>query len=249
MDFICIFVFSGYNGTQKAYADLFSGSAAEFENQYKQRTVMLVSCIDEICKVPAYTAYPFNTFHSDLDSNHEDWWNFLYGKYNGNKQVTVDYNDLIPFYSQTIEFNPADTFIKNYNIDNLTDSVVYKGGYSYHMSPFVEYGGGVSFSLDTIETRYGNQPAYLKISSDAFFTDSLRNMHVVSVINGKSGNLISWRSVTWQESKPLSNGWENAELLIPLYMLDIHLDSEFKIFLWNPEKRDAFVDNISFNLY
>ncbi len=144
---ICIFLFSGSNNTQRAYADLFSGSAKEFEEQYNHRTQSLLSCTNTICKVPAYSVYPFTTFHSDLDSDHENWWNFLYGKFNGNKQVSVDYSDLIPFYHQSISFNPGDSSIENYNIENLTDSVGYNGGYSYHISPAVEYGGGFSFKI------------------------------------------------------------------------------------------------------
>ena len=245
-----IFLFSGFNGTRKAYADLFSGSANKYKNQYSMRAKMLTNCSDSICTVPAYTAYPYTTFHSDLSSNHGEWWNFLYGKFNGEKEVSVDFSALVPFYTHTIDFKPSNTHMENYNIENLTDSMSLNSGYSYYMSPDVTYGGGLAFRLDTIETRFGNQPAYIRITADAVFADTLRNMHVVSVINHKgSANPISWRSVTWVESEGLVNGWDRAEILIPLYTLNLHFSDQFKIFLWNPEKRDAFVDNITFTLY
>ncbi len=95
---VLIFLFSGFNGTRKAYADLFSGSANTFKNQYNIRAVMLANCSDSICTVPAYTAYPYTTFHSDLSSNYAEWWNFLYGKFNSEKQVSVNFTGLIPAF-------------------------------------------------------------------------------------------------------------------------------------------------------
>ncbi|NEN25384.1 hypothetical protein G3O08_17955 [Cryomorpha ignava] len=71
----------------------------------------------------------------------------------------------------------------------------------------------------------------------------------MSVINGRSGNLLNWRSVTWEKSNDLGDGWERAEILIPLYQLDLRANVKFKIFLWNPEKRNAFVDNLTYTIY
>src|SRR5690606_38249335 len=59
---ILIFVFSGSNGIHNAYADLISGSAQEFKEQYKSRSQLLSECSLPTCNVPAYTAYPFTTF-------------------------------------------------------------------------------------------------------------------------------------------------------------------------------------------
>ena len=247
---ILIFVFSGSNGIQNAYADLISGSAREFKEQYKSRSQLLSECSLPTCSVPAYTAYPFTTFHSDLETNADGWWNYLYGKYNSGKRVSVDYSDIKPFYSGEMQFEPTETEMENYNLNNLTDSVSFDGGFSYHMAPDVPYGGGTNFVMDSIKTRPGNQLAYLEIGGWAFFDDSLHDLHIVAVIS-RPGNdkPISWSSVTWEDHEENGTGWLLTKKRIILYTLNIHPDDKFKIFLWNPNGRNAYVANLSYKLY
>lgn len=247
---IVIFVFSGSNGIQNAYADLVSGSAQVFKEQYKSRSRMLAECSLPTCNVPAYTAYPFTTFHSDLETNADGWWNYLYGKYNSEKRVSVDYAEITPFYSGEMRFEPTETEMENFNLNNLTDSVSYDGGSSYYMAPEVMYGGGTNFIMDSIKTRIGNQLAYLEIGGLAFFADSLYDLHIVAVIS-RPGNdkPISWSSVTWEDHEENGTGWLLTKKRIILYTLNIHPDDKFKIFLWNPNGRNAYVANLSYKLY
>ncbi len=247
---IVTFIFSGSNGVQNAYADLISGSALEYKKQYKSRSQMLAECSVPTCTVPAYTIYPFSTFHSDLETNADGWWNYLYGKYNGGKKVSIDYSNSTPFYSGELQFEPTETVMENYNLNNLSDSVSYDGGFSYHMAPDVVYGGGINFTTDTIDTRPGNQLAYLEVSGLAKFADSLHDLHLVAVIVRPGDDKpLSWSSVTWENPEENRNGWLLAKKRITLYTLNIHPDDKFKIFLWNPNGRDANVANLSYNLY
>lgn len=247
---IVAFIFPGYNGVGKAYADLSSGSARAHKNQYMERRELIASCTTPVCTVPAYSVFPFNTFNSDLDTDSNEWWNILYGKYNGGKGVSIDYTGLRPVYSQTLHFDPSETFMENYHLENLSDSMSYDGRYSYHMAPEVLYGGGVGFSADSLGTRFGNQLAYLEMGAYAAFVDSIRDLHLVAVISRPGVERpMSWSSVTWENAIREDGGWWHTQIRIPLYSLDLNRGDQFKIFLWNPNGRDVYVDELSYSLF
>src|SRR5690606_10760002 len=118
------------------------------------------------------------------------------------KRVSVDYAEITPFYSGEMRFEPTETEMENFNLNNLTDSVSYDGGSSYYMAPEVMYGGGTNFIMDSIKTRIGNQLAYLEIGGLAFFADSLYDLHIVAVIS-RPGNDKPIRS----EERRVGKGW------------------------------------------
>lgn len=247
---IVLYAINGYNGLDKAYADVVSGSAAEHKRQYLERGELLDSCSAEVCIVPAYTVFPHTTFHSDLDEDSGEWWNYMYGIYHGAKRVSIDYGSLDAILSNTLTFHPSETFMENYRLENLSDSMVYEGGHSYHLTPDVLYGGGITFEVDSISRRFGSQLAYLEAGAYALFSDTLRDVHIVTVVTrpGKERPL-KWASVTWENPLEKKEDWWYTEIRVPLYKLNLQRNDRVQIFLWNPNGRDVYVDELSYSVY
>jgi len=151
---------------------------------------------------------------------------------------------IMPLPAKVIENNFDAGLMWGGSEANLDSNIVYSGKFSYKLDAANEYSPAFKGSLADFNIGKSDQ---IKVSLMAFSPDSLTNMPIViSVENAAKGGYI-WASshienfIVPQKWGQAFFNFEMPEFLSP--------DDILKIYIWNPEKKVIYLDDIEIGFY
>ena len=142
-------------------------------------------------------------------------------------------------------FNDYETPIKywNFNTNNIIDSVSYKGDKSYL---FNEYSSTFSYEIDSIVDNMGD---YIVIKADLFCKKDDNSISKLVISLDADNTSYLWKSTEINKQIKSYGLWWHVNFEVKFNKNDLKDGSLLKVYIWNPEKTPAYIDNFSVKLY
>jgi hypothetical protein len=205
------------------------------EKEKKRKQKLYLGCLSSIHPnvVPLIQDY-FPTI--EIQNNYFGGTTYVFSK---EKNKTIQYIDFLDFNSP---ISSNWTSIEKNKIINSTSS---PNQTTYHLTKDVEW--GPTFAIPLMR-KIKNKNNFIDISVEAKSEDSLSGIVLVASLesNGKS---IYWGGTDFSELNQIeSNSNEMQRFHHSIKLSDIYLNHtnlELKIYIWNKNKRDFFIDNFN----
>lgn len=182
--------------------------------------------------IPNY--YPYLIFK-------KDFYNFevyLFSKNN----LKLNIKEAIIF-SNTNNFEQNNEFWSN--ADSISDTISYSGIHSCFISNKTEFSPTFSIKYNSV---LNNKSEVIQTSVKYYSSDNICNAYLVlSMENSKEA--VQWNYVNLNDFIDKDKKWQTANLIIQIGNIHFTSNKKFKIYIWNLNKDEFFIDDFSVKVH
>ena len=192
-----------------------------------------------------YTQYLSGISDDDLPlfaKNIADHNNILFQDNDLKISISELKNVIIPHKNGKVLINSKNDFeswVKHWSYvkEEIADKNKYHGNYSNSLS---EYSSTYAIDIDSIDIKDVDQ---ILISSSVYcnFPDKTTASIVISIENDKEAYF--WKNVGINKYLKAYSNWWQVKHVISISKQDLKPKSRIKIYIWNPQKQHAFIDD------
>ncbi len=163
--------------------------------------------------------------------------------------AVYEMNDFsIPENSSHLLFNSLNDFEKNtpyWNQNELTISneIYYKGKSSFQV---LEYSSTFEYPIDSLPLDNLNQ-LFISCNAYCYYTDKTNSKLVISIENSKGIYILE--SIEINKYLNAFSNWWPIKHEISIHKNDLKENSKIKIYLWNIDKKKAYIDNFEVKIF
>jgi hypothetical protein len=248
--FTLLLIFAKNDTYSTATNDVFSGSAAIYNLQFKERDSLMRTCENEVCSIPSFSVFPSSIFNQELSADDSDWWNHVYGLYYGKKAVHLVYRDPLNSASFFFNFeNENNSMLQN--LHTITDEVAFSLPNSSVILSEEAYGATFSVAIKDLPNKKTTDFVGLRISGQ-FYSETLlsKTMLVISIQDTTTEESVLWQSKNvFYKEKDLKK-WIKTDFTIPLQKDILKPNNKVTIYLWNNgDVAKIFMDDFKIIFY
>jgi hypothetical protein len=175
-----------------------------------------------------YLIYKKDFFHSEI---------YLFSKYKPKiSEETI-------LYLSYNDFEKPNKFWSNSK--NIIDTIAYNGNFSSFISKDIEFSTTFKTQFNSI---FKNNSENI-ITSVKFYSSDLKcNAFLVFSIESR-GKIIKWYYVDLNDFIDENKKWQTANLRVQIDKIHFPFNKNIKVFIWNLNKEEFFIDDFSVNVY
>lgn len=159
------------------------------------------------------------------------------------KKVPVKLPDTPVLYSNHNNFESDYKFWSKSKI--TTDTISYSKNYSCFISKETEYSTTFNTNFNSI---FKNNSEIISTSIKFYNPDSKCNAFLVLSIENRN-KTVMWYSVNLNDFINKNKKWQTANLIIQIDNIYYPFNKEVKVYIWNPNKEEFFIDDFSIEIY
>ncbi len=158
------------------------------------------------------------------------------------KDINLNIWELKTIGHQTVLLHSFNGFEDNVSLweqnkENIRHDIKHKGSSSYF---FNEFSATFKYSLDSIQS---DSTSKVIINSNAWCLSNATTTAKLVVSIDRDGKSYIWQAIEINKFIKAFNNWCNVKFEVQVNSSEIQKNSVLKVYIWNPEKKELFVDD------